>query len=284
MSQTDSWLKISIQAESAAHEALENFFFELGSSGTEEEADCVTGYFSDVQSRDSIKSAVVLYVSSLRSMQFQISDPEISMLPAEDWSVQWHRFFHPVEVTSQIVVKPPWETWPAKQNQIVIDITPQMAFGTGTHETTQICLQLLQDRISRDDLVLDVGTGSGILGIAAIRLGAKRVTALDIDADAVPNAKENAVRNHVADNMTILCGTIDSVHPAPFDLVLANINRLVLEKLIPQIGDYVHSGSHLIFSGILTEERSKMETLFQKNRFEIIRCVTKGEWDGYIVQ
>lgn len=284
MNKSKSWLKISIQAESAAFEALDNYFFEMGCSGTEEKGDCIIAYFPDAQFWDQVKSSVLNYVSSLRTMNFHVTDPEISELPEEDWSVQWHRFFRPVEVTSKIVIKPPWETWVRKKNEIVVDINPQMAFGTGTHESTQICLQLLEGWIGQDDTVLDVGTGSGILGITAIQLGAKTVTAVEIDEDALPNAKENAVHNGTSNQMKFICGTIDSVPPAPFDLILANINRLVLEKLIPKTRSYIHRNSHIILSGVLIEERDTMRAIFRENQFRIVERITRGEWDGYVIQ
>jgi ribosomal protein L11 methyltransferase len=177
----------------------------------------------------------------------------------EDWAAEWKRGLAPRRVTGRIVVKPTWTEWEAEPGQVVIDVDPQMAFGTGEHATTRGCLRLLDGAVREGDRVLDVGSGSGILAIAAVRLGARAAVAVEYDPDANLNARENFERNRVAGRVQLVEALADDVLLAElgrFDLVLANILSGVIRPLLPALRR-VLGGSpegRLIVSGILRSE------------------------------
>jgi ribosomal protein L11 methyltransferase len=176
----------------------------------------------------------------------------------EDWAREWKRGLQPRRVSPRIVVKPTWTEWEPAAGEIVIDIDPQMAFGTGEHATTRGCLRLLDASLRRGDRVLDVGSGSGILSIAAARLGAASVVAVESDPDANLNARENLERSGVGERVRLIEALADRdllLPLAPFDVVAANILSGVIRPLLPTFRDVLAPGGRLIVSGILQRER-----------------------------
>lgn len=263
-------------------EAVENFLLERGSCGLEEGGECVKAYFSQEDFHPRTENDLNIFLNSLREMGHSVGHPDVREVPERDWSRAWRAYFKPLRVTSGIVVKPPWEEWSSRAGDIVIDITPRMAFGTGTHETTRLCIQLLESHLGPSQSVLDVGTGSGILAIAAAKLGASTVLALEIDEDAVENAKENIVQNHVEDCVSVYAGSIDILDPQGFDCILANIDKQTLIHLVPKMKPYMKSGMKLILSGVLTSERSDMEAFLFAHALRILEAREEGEWVGLV--
>jgi ribosomal protein L11 methyltransferase len=201
----------------------------------------------------------------------------------EDWSAAWKEGLAPRRVTDRLVVKPSWTTWDAEPGQVVIDVDPQMAFGTGEHATTRGCLRLL-DRALRDgDRVLDVGAGSAILAIAAARLGARDVVAVEYDPDANINARENLEGNGVADGVRIVEALADDKLLAElggFDLVLANILSGVIRPLLPAFHRTLggSSAGRLIVSGILRTESADVVRDARAAGFRVARVDEEEEW------
>lgn len=182
---------------------------------------------------------------------------------AEDWSAQWKRGLGPRKVSPRLVVKPTWSSWAAAAGEVVIELDPEMAFGTGEHPSTRGCLRLLDDAIRPGDRVLDIGSGSAILSIAAARLGAGEVIAVEYDTDANLNAHDNLERNGVADRVRILEAMGDPALLASlgqFDLILANILSGIIRPLLPAFRAALGSGSggRLIVSGILWSEHAEV--------------------------
>ena len=284
MNKSKTWLKIRIHANPDVFESLENFFIEIGSTGTEEQKNSVLGYFPDTVSWDKVQSMLSIYCTNLRDLGFDISEPELKIIPSEDWSTQWRKHFKAIQITSKLVVKPPWESWPLKTGQTVVQITPRMAFGTGTHESTQICLHLLETYMRSGVQILDLGTGSGILAIAAAKIGAKYVLAVDNDSNAIQNTKENVRQNKVDKSVDIVCGSLESIKTCNFDLIMANINRMVMTKLMPHFHSFMQPEGQIILSGILSVEHKLMQSLFSSAGFRIQKLITQGEWNGYFLQ
>lgn len=200
----------------------------------------------------------------------------------EDWEREWRRGLQPRQVTDRIVVKPSWTEWDARPGQIVIDIDPQMAFGTGEHATTRSCLRLLDGEVEPGDRVLDVGSGSAILSIAAAMLGAKEVVALEYDDDANVNARENIDRNGVGDRVHLIEALADDEllrELGRFDLVVANILSSVIRPLLPAFrrafGD---DGGKLIVSGILQTEHEDVVRDAEAAGFRVERVELEEEW------
>jgi len=263
-------------------EAVGNFLLEQGSCGLEEGGECVKAYFSQGDFHPRTENDLNVFLNSLREMGHSIGHPDVREVLEQDWSRMWRAYFKPLRVAPGIVVKPPWEEWSSRAGDIVIDITPRMAFGTGTHETTRLCIQLLESHLEPSQSVLDVGTGSGILAIAAAKLGASTVLALEIDEDAVENAKENIIQNQAEDRVSVYTGSIDFLEPQRFDCILANIDKQTLIHLLPRLKPYMYSGSKLILSGVLTSERSDMEAFLSSTGFRILEAREEGEWVGLV--
>jgi ribosomal protein L11 methyltransferase len=182
-------------------------------------------------------------------------------------------------VTSKVVVKPPWSSFPLKKGELSIDITPGMAFGTGTHATTRLCIRALEERLKNKRLhVLDVGSGSGILSIAAARLGAAEVLGLDIDGEAVKNARENVMQNRVSDIVEIRKGSIGDVRKR-FDVVVANIDLGRLRRMRRPLIRHLKSSGFLILSGLLEGDQERMLRYYRETRLlKWAKVTQEGEW------
>lgn len=277
------WIEVSIPAALESFEALGNFLFEQGSCGLEEDKEILKGYFQENVFSDKTKTLLESYIVTLRGMGFSVGNPIYRKIPFENWNYNWKKFFKPIQVTSRIVVKPPWEKWKSGSDQIIINITPRMAFGTGTHETTQLLLELLEIYLCPSETVLDVGTGSGILGIAGARLGASRVLGVEIDKNAFENARENIIYNKVDRIVEIRQGSVETIGSEKFDLVLANIDRSTITNLLPEFGKYTFPTSKLLFSGFLTTDRKEIEKTFSACSYQLIEARSRGEWLSFVV-
>jgi ribosomal protein L11 methyltransferase len=203
--------------------------------------------------------------------------------PNEDWIAGWKQGLAPRRITGRLTVKPTWCEWNAGEGEVVIDIDPQMAFGTGEHATTRGCLRLLDATIRRGDRVVDVGSGSAVLSIAAARLGAGEVVAIEYDADANLNARENLELNGVQGRVRIVEAMADArllTELGRFDIVLANILSSVIRPLLPAFRDAL-AGSpdgRLIVSGILRSEHENVVRDARAAGFDMLRVDEEDEW------
>jgi ribosomal protein L11 methyltransferase len=283
MNKPETWIELTVPVEASASEAVENFLFEQGCLGIEELAGTIKGYFHEAQVPYRLKRSLLLFIQNLQDLGFTAGVPDFRKIEAQDWSSQWKKWFRPIRISRGIIVKPPWENWPSRSGETVVTIMPRMAFGTGTHETTQLCLALLEAVLQPHQCVLDVGTGSGILAIAAVLMGASRVLALDIDSDAIGNAEENSVANHVNHRLEIRLGSLEAVNRESFDLILANINRMVFVNLLPRMKDFLNPEGGIILSGILKTEQSIFKKAIVDSGYSILRFQQKGEWIGFFI-
>jgi ribosomal protein L11 methyltransferase len=198
---------------------------------------------------------------------------ELSVTPRqeEDWANAWKEHYHPVRVGRRVVATPPWRNYQPAAGEVVIELDPGMAFGTGTHPTTRLCLLALEDEILPGDRVFDVGTGSGILAIAAAMLGASSVVAVDTEPVAIRSAMENIERNHVADRVTARLGTAEAGEKPPetYRLVLANIIARVLVEHVDGICASVEPGGTLILSGIIEGREGEVRAAYEGRGFRV---------------
>lgn len=281
MNSKKTYIRATVTASAEAEDGLSNFFLEQGATGVQSEKGKVIGYFDEGCDESLLSTALSTYVQQCRAMGFDLCDAEVLRLPVEDWSVGWKQYFKPVRAGAHFIVKPPWEAWDAAEGEIVIDINPALAFGTGTHETTRLVMTLMESALKPGMAVLDAGTGSAVLAIGAVKLGASSVTGFDVDADALTNARENTQLNGVEAQIDLLCGTLENIQPAPYDIIFANINRRVLETVVPALRAYMTPETPLLVSGLLDTDRAAMEAIFAACNYEIETVLQEGEWMGY---
>jgi ribosomal protein L11 methyltransferase len=200
----------------------------------------------------------------------------IDQVEFEDWEQEWRRFFQPVRATPRIVVHPSWIPVEIGEGQVAVAIDPKMAFGTGGHESTQLCLELLDQLLCPGDRCLDLGTGSGILGIAAGLLGAGSLRLVDIDPLALENAAENLARNRVEAWLGL--GSIEAVAGMEFDLVLANIQGSVLGPMLGQVRQVLGPGGRAVFSGLLVREEEDFRRQVEAAGLRVEQARRRNEW------
>jgi len=202
----------------------------------------------------------------------------VSQVDDEDWSTSWKKYYKPLNLTDKLVIKPSWENYEKKNDEIIIEMDPGMAFGTGTHETTQMCSILLEKYINVGDTVVDLGCGTGILSIISAKLGAKAVTAVDIDEVAVRVAKENCVINCVDATVTPFRGVIDDLKEEKSDIIVANIIANVIIDMSSKVSSYLKKDGIFITSGIIKERRDEVLEAYKNAGFKCEQIKELGEW------
>jgi ribosomal protein L11 methyltransferase len=283
----DYWaLTVSLAPEAA--DAVSNFLCEAGATGVVEEGAtpvALRAFFPPGSDSDAVGRNVTGFLSALRQLAIPVgpASVEVTHVPEEAWAEAWRAHFRPMPVGRRLLVCPPWEVSAAPPPgpdgpREVLVIEPGRAFGTGGHASTQGCLVLLEralgDRRARH--VLDVGTGSGVLAIAAARLGADRVDALDLDPDAVASTVSNAARNGVAERVLVRLGTLETWAGPPADLVLANLLGAALVELAAPLSRRCAAEGGLILGGLLTHEVPPVVASYVVEGFELLE-LTEGE-------
>ena len=203
---------------------------------------------------------------------------EIASVADDDWAESWKQYYKPFRVGRHLIVKPTWEPYRMENGDIVIEMDPGMAFGTGTHETTNMCLILLEKYMVKGMHVMDVGTGSGILAIAAARLGADKVLAVDVNLDAVRIANENIARNGVQEITRAAKGDMVRDEAMPCDLVVANIVAGAISVLAEPIKKFLSADGYFICSGIIGEREHDVLVSLTDAGYNVIERLTQGEW------
>ncbi len=199
-----------------------------------------------------------------------------------DWSECWKKYYKPLEIGKNIVIKPTWEEYELSEGQILIEIDPGMAFGTGTHETTEMCSEILEEYINEDDIVYDIGIGSGILSIIAAKLGAKEVVGVDIDPLCIEVSNENIKLNKVEDIVIAKRGDLLDVIEDKADIIVSNILAEIITKMVPDVSRHLKDKGILITSGIIQDKVGIVEKSLIENNYEIIDIRRKGEWVAII--
>ncbi|WPC42512.1 50S ribosomal protein L11 methyltransferase [Clostridium sp. JS66] len=195
----------------------------------------------------------------------------------EDWENNWKKYYKPTKVGERVVVKPIWEEYSKKDDELVVELDPGMAFGTGTHETTRMCIKALEKYVKPESKVFDIGTGSGILAITAAKLKSKEVIGVDLDPVAVKSASENVKYNDV-DNIKILHGNLMEVVQGKADIVVANIIADVIIFLTDGVKDFIVPGGRFICSGIILDRKDDVVSKLESSGFNIEEVNVDGEW------
>ncbi|MBI2887936.1 MAG: 50S ribosomal protein L11 methyltransferase [Chloroflexi bacterium] len=221
----------------------------------------------------------------------QAACPELSLsereLDEEDWASAWKRHFTAARVGRRLVIKPTWERYEPRRRDVVIELDPGMAFGTGDHPTTRACLRALERLILPGDRVLDLGTGSGILAIAAARLGASAVLAVDVDPIAVEAARANCVSNGVATVVTVVLGGVEARHACgspPVDLALANLTSQLHRELAADLLEAVRPGGHVVAAGVGAPALRQVARAYRRAGAARSTIRRDGEWRALILR
>jgi ribosomal protein L11 methyltransferase len=202
----------------------------------------------------------------------------VSEVNDADWAENWKRYYKPVRIGDKIVIKPSWEDYEQKDGDIVIELDPGMAFGTGTHETTILCVEALEKYVKKDAIVYDVGCGSGILSIVAAKLGAKKVIGIDIDDLSVKTSKENVKINGVEEIVEIVKGNLLDNVSGKADIIVSNIIAEIIINMIPNLKDYLIHNGIFIASGIITEKLQLVKKALIDNGFNIVEEKVMNDW------
>jgi ribosomal protein L11 methyltransferase len=276
-----SWIAISLRIKPEYADILGEALIARGSAGVwESEPGWLTAYFPADTDPRAVKSLLEEMSISLGQ-----GDCRIEPVSDQDWIATWKASVTPLRVTPRLTIVPTWRGYAESPGEVVVILDPEMAFGTGHHETTRMCLELLDERLQRGDrpTVFDLGTGSGILAIAAAKLGAGRVTACDIDPLACETASRNVAGNKVGDTVSVVSaehtGTRDRC-----DVVLANLTADDLISLMPEIAQRVGPTGESILSGILQAREAGVVASLDAHRLRVVERRTAGEWIALVAR
>lgn len=288
-----SWLEVSVQVDGEAAEAVSEVFNRYGRGG----AVLSTDFDDDVRRLSPGNTAVVTVKTYLPldeeglktrrhieealwhlSQIYPLPLPEFRELTEDDWANAWKKHYHVLRIGQRIVIKPSWQEHQRRPDEVVIELDPGMAFGTGLHPTTRMCLRALEEHLKPGDKVLDLGTGSGILAIAAAKLGAGSVLALDNDPLAVRAARANVQSNGVQDIVTVEPGSLDKA-AEEFELVLVNILARVIVELAAQgLVDRVRPAGLMIAAGIIEEQAAEVVVALGEHGMGIVERRQEKDW------
>jgi len=286
-------LEVSVRADREVAEALSALFNRYGCGGAVveeryptdaagERALLVKTYLLDDDSLASQRGALQQALWHLGQL-YPIPQPEFRILAEEDWAEAWKKHYHPMAIGQRLVLKPTWVEYTPQPGQVVIELDPGMAFGTGQHPSTRLCLVELERRVPPAWRVLDVGTGSGILAIAAAKLGASQVLATDIDPLAVKVALENVRANQVEHVVHVAEGTFGQIGEA-WDLVVINILADTIIAVLDEAARRLVSGGLAILSGIIAECEADVVVKMTEVGLSLVKREQEGDWALLVAQ
>jgi len=309
-----NWNEISVSTTTQATEIISNIFIEIGSKGVmiEDPSDFyyqtkdelawdyiekevfdyghedvkIIGYFSQEEDIEQKINDLKERLSNLGGIGVELGTLEISkkIIYQKNWENEWKKYFKTQKISKNIVIKPSWENYEKQADEKIIEIDPGMAFGTGTHETTKMCINAIEKYIKSEDTLIDIGCGSGILSIAGAILGAKKVIAVDLDKLAVKISKENVELNNYKDIIEIRHGNLTDVITEKADIIVANIIADAIVMLSENIKDFMKEEAYFISSGIINEKADYVKENLIKNGFEIIEHNNDKEWNCIVAK
>ena len=245
----------------------------------------VKAYFAEEDNIEEILGYVNEKLVELKEMGIDLGEAKVEheKMYEEDWANTWKQYYKPSKVGEKIVVKPIWEEYEEKEGELVVNLDPGMAFGTGTHETTRMCIQALEKYVKEESTVFDVGCGSGILAIAAAKLGAKLAVGVDLDPVAVESSKENVKYNNL-NNIEILEGNLVEVIDGKADVVVANILAEIICILTDDVKRVLKDNGIFITSGIIHDRVDMVCEKLEATGFEVIEKNRDGEWNCIVAK
>jgi len=308
------WSELSIHTKNEAVEAISNILHEAGASGVviEDSAEfakpredqygeiyalneedfpkdgvIVKAYLSESSFLNETVEEIKAAITNLTNFNIDIGENVVSIVEVneEDWATAWKQYYHPVKISERFTIVPTWEDYtPVSTDELIIELDPGMAFGTGTHPTTVMCLQGLEKVVHEGDTVIDIGTGSGVLSIGAALLGAKSVHALDLDEVAVRSAQENIVLNKVDHKVSVFHGNLLDTVKEPADVVVANILAEIIMSFTDDAFSIVKPGGLYVTSGIIGAKRDDVKAALEASGFVIEEVLLMEDWVAIIAR
>jgi ribosomal protein L11 methyltransferase len=293
------WLEVQIKTTHENEDIVSEIFYKYGATGLAiEDPNDIKEFSRTEKDWDFIDPSLIdlgfdgIIIKAYYFMDNGISDNlmlikneldtygELSTLEVDedDWADNWKKYFPVIKIDDNIIIKPSWEAYEEKAGDIIIELDPGMAFGTGTHETTMMCTEVLKRYVKSDSVVYDVGCGSGILSIVAAKLGAKEVIGIDLDEMCVQISNENIKKNNVSEVVKIKHGNLLDVIDGKANIIVANIIAEVLAEMIESIDKYLIEGGIFIGSGIIVEKISLVKNALLENDFNIISIKEENGW------
>ncbi len=303
------WAEISIQTSHEATEAVAEIFYELGAAGVLiEDPELVNDYirsdawdYTDIPLAEETDTVTVkgwlpednTLPGKMEQLRLRMDEMgrfldkgtgaiACSEIQDEDWANNWKAYFHPEKIGERIVVKPSWEEYAPSGDEIVIELDPGMAFGTGTHATTSMCVNFLEEYVQPGMTVFDVGTGSGILAITAAKLGAAQVQAADYDSVAVKVAAENIAENNETEKINIFQSDLLQNMTGKADLIIANIIADIIIRMFNDVDAYLNENGAILTSGIIADRIKDVIEAAEKAGFAVDKMNEKAGWAAIV--
>lgn len=277
-----SYKEYIITAEPFNVEILSSILWELNIDGINEEVNCLKVFAQDENvTTTSIQDELKHLQENKLLREFSVQE---NFIVEKNWNEEWEKSREVVHVSDKIVIKPTFKEYETKANEMVLTLDPKMSFGTGDHQTTKICLMFIEKYLKPGTKVLDAGSGTAILGIAAAKLGAQKVIAFDIDEWCYENGIENAQLNNVVDKVEIKKCELKEIEDESFDLIIANIQKNILLELIEGFKSRIKSNGILILSGLLEIDRNAIVSRYSELGFEEVDYLKMDDWIGLVFQ
>ncbi len=269
--------EFTVTAEPFIPEVLSSLLWELDISGINEEVNCLKVFIPE-DSRITLED-VAFQMRKLRDEKMIFNfNVEENLIEDKNWNEEWEKTINVIEVSDKVVIKPTFREYEAKPGQIVITIDPKMSFGTGEHQTTKLVLRFLESYVRSGMKVLDVGSGTGILAVASIKLGASSAVAVDNDEWCLMNGKENCRLNDVADKIDVRLGEIKDIREKDFDLITANIQKNILIEIAEGINNRLKPGGLVILSGLLYTDETDITDKYSSLGLILLEKKLLDEW------
>lgn len=309
----NNWIEVTIKTTTEAVEPITNILYEQGAGGAviedpkdflfqkkneldwdyveeevfkknEEDDVLIKTYVSEEKNVMEFVEIIKQKVLGLKDFGIDIGEGSVSLdqVNEADWANAWKAYYKPTKVGQRVVVKPTWEDYAMQDGDLIIELDPGMAFGTGTHETTSMCIRELEKYVNKDSKVFDIGCGSGILAIAAAKLGAKEVVAVDLDEVAVKVAKENVLENKVEKSVSVMHGNLTDVIKDKANVIVANIIADIIKILTKDVQNFMKEDAIFISSGIILDKVEEVKESLIENGFEIVEVQKLGEWSAIV--
>ncbi|NLW41388.1 MAG: 50S ribosomal protein L11 methyltransferase [Tissierellia bacterium] len=302
------WVEVQIKTTTEAEELVTNIMYDLGVTGlaiedpndilafqqSEEDWDfidpelvkqdyegvIIKAYFPE---DDNLNKKIELVRENIEVIPQnergkKLGEVTVTEVYEEDWAEAWKKYYKPVRIGERIVIKPTWEEYEKNEDELIIELDPGMAFGTGTHETTMMCIEALESYVKDGHKLFDIGCGSGILSIVAAKLGAEKVIGVDIDSTCVKVSQENIRMNEVEDLIEIRQGNLLDVVHEKAHIIVANIIAEVIIEMTDYVPDYLYDGGIFIASGIILEKVDRVRKKLEDKGFKILEIKYLGQW------